>query len=280
MGGASGVVRAAWWWAMAATAGRGFGLVAVRQLATAGPRSSERVGVTMAMGKQWLAGTAPGQQQRLVESKKYDYIIVGGGTAGCVLANRLSSDPSTSVLVIEAGRASPKHPYVRIPVAILKLFKSAWDWNFATEPTSDTGDRPVYLCRGKGLGGSSCTNVMLYTRGAAADYDAWAKECGDDSWTGASMVPYFKRAEACMSSENSGVGEWHGGDGPAAVSDVPYQNPLSKSFLEACAEAGVPKNADFNDWSKSQVGYGRFQVSQRQGGARERRLGLPRQGRP
>lgn len=200
-----------------------------------------------------------------MESKPYDYIIVGGGTAGCVLANRLSADDSKRVLVVEAGDGSPRHPYVRIPVAVLKLFKSQWDWNFATEPSAQLGDRSLYLCRGKGLGGSSNINVMLYTRGASGDYDKWARECGDETWTGASMLKYFKRAEKCLSTENAGVGEWHGADGPSAVSDVPYQNPLSAAFLEAASQAGFPANKDFNDWSKSQVGFGRYQVSQKKG---------------
>lgn len=222
----------------------------------------------MALGRKWLAGQTPRQQKKLLESKKYDYIIVGGGTAGCVLANRLSSKPDTNVLLIEAGTRSPKHPYVRIPVAILKLFKSAWDWDFATEPASNLAERSLYLCRGKGLGGSTCTNVMLYVRGAASDYDTWARECGDDSWTASSMLQYFKRAEDCLSVENTGVGEWHSRGGPSAVSDVPYQNPLSAAFLDAARQAGFPTNNDFNDWSKPQLGFGRFQVSQR-GGERE-----------
>lgn len=226
---------------------------------------TQRTVTNMALGKKWMAGQTPAQQKKLVEAKEYDYIIVGGGTAGCVLANRLSSNPNKSVLVVEAGTASPSHPLVKIPVAILKLFKSAWDWDFATEPAPEVGDRQIYLCRGKGLGGSSCTNVMLYTRGSAQDYDGWAQACGDDTWTGSSMLQYFRRAEDCLSNENTGVGTWHGGDGPAAVSDVPYQNPLSKAFLDAAKEAGFPENKDFNDWSKPQLGFGRYQVSQRAG---------------
>ncbi|KAJ8613832.1 hypothetical protein CTAYLR_004925 [Chrysophaeum taylorii] len=212
-----------------------------------------------------LGGLQGRRQKKRVESKAYDYIIVGGGTAGCVLANRLSADPSKSVLVVEAGSAPPDNILVKVPVAVLKLFRSKWDWDFATEPADHLDARSLYLCRGKGLGGSSCTNVMLYTRGSEADYDAWAAECDDASWKGSAMLEYFKRAEKCLSTENSGVGKWHGDDGPAAVSDVPYQNPLSKAFLEATKEAGFSENADFNDWSREQVGFGRFQVSQRRG---------------
>lgn len=216
----------------------------------------------MALGLGTLAAK---KKCSVVESAPYDYILVGGGTAGCVLANRLTEDGTKKVLVVEAGSKSPSHPHVKIPVAILKLFKSAWDWNFASEPAPQLAERELYLCRGKTLGGSSCTNVMLYTRGAEGDYDAWAAECDDESWKGANMIEYFKKSEQCLSKENAGVGQWHGGDGPAAVSDVPYKNPLSSAFLEAAGQAGYENNNDFNDWSKPQQGFGPFQVSQRNG---------------
>ncbi|KAG8468597.1 hypothetical protein KFE25_013680 [Diacronema lutheri] len=201
-----------------------------------------------------------------VADEAYDYIIVGGGTAGCVLANRLSADGDARVLVLEAGsEKAHKSMIVKIPVGLLKLLKSEHDWFYQTAPSPSISGREVYLCRGKMLGGSSCTNVMLYNRGAAGDYDRWAAECGDDTWNAAGMLPFFKRAEDCRSTENSGVGEWHGKGGPYTTSDVPYQNPMSKAFLQAAAEAGEPANYDFNDWSRPQAGFGRFQVSQRGG---------------
>lgn len=198
--------------------------------------------------------------------QEYDYIIVGGGTAGCVLANRLSAVHDARVLVLEAGsEKAHKSMIVKIPVGLLKLFKGEHDWSYTTAPSTALVGREVYLCRGKLLGGSSCTNVILYNRGAAADFDNWAVECGDASWNAANMLPFFKKAEDCRSTENSGVGEWHGKGGPYTISDVPYQNPMSKAFLQAVAEAGEPANNDFNDWSRPQTGFGRFQVSQRNG---------------
>lgn len=198
--------------------------------------------------------------------QEYDYIIVGGGTAGCVLANRLSAERDARVLVLEAGSGKAhKSMTVKIPVGLLKLLKGEHDWFYTTAPSAALVGREVYLCRGKLLGGTSCTNVMLYNRGAAEDYDRWARECGDDTWNAANMLPFFKKAEDCRSTENAGVGEWHGKGGPYATSDVPYQNPMSKAFLQAAAEAGEPANSDFNDWSRPQAGFGRFQVSQRNG---------------
>jgi len=202
---------------------------------------------------------------KIVEEKAYDYIIAGGGTAGCVLANRLTEDGTKSVLMLEAGEAQSDSVLVKIPVAVLKLFKSKkFDWNFATEPAPHLDERSIYLCRGKGLGGSSLVNVMLYTRGAADDFDKWADACDDPTWKGAHLVDYFKKAENYMNNGDEKK-NWHGTDGPSAVSDVPYVNPLSTSFLEATEEAGYRSNDDFNDWSKPQDGFGRFQVSQKRG---------------
>lgn len=206
-----------------------------------------------------------GAMNSVSADEQFDYIVVGGGTAGCVLANRLSALGDARVLVLEGGTASHKDKLVRIPVGILKLFKTDHDWDFTTAPQPSLKGREVYLCRGKGLGGSSCMNVMLYNRGAAQDYDDWAEECGDESWRAEHMIPYFKRPEDNLSKENSGVGPWHGADGPVAVSDVPYQNPLSRAFLRAAGQWGGTMNKDFNDWSKPQDGFGRYQVFQRNG---------------
>ncbi|KAJ1448016.1 GMC oxidoreductase-domain-containing protein [Pelagophyceae sp. CCMP2097] len=153
-----------------------------------------------------------------------------------------------------------------MPVAILKLFKSKWDWNHETEPSESLLGRALYLCRGKVLGGSSCTNVMLYTRGAASDYDGWAEACGDASWAADSMLGYFRKAERCTSADVTNRA-FHGYDGPHAVSDVPYQNDMSKAFLAAASEhpRGFAANKDFNDWSKPQTGFGRYQVAQDRG---------------
>ncbi|KAH8058157.1 hypothetical protein JL722_6008 [Aureococcus anophagefferens] len=211
-----------------------------------------------------LLSPSPAAVAKKVATTSYDYIIAGGGTAGCVLANRLSEDPSKKVLVLEAGDRGPNSPLVKIPVAILKLFKSAYDWNFATKPSEAVADRSLYVCRGKGLGGSSLTNVMLYNRGSANDYDAWAAACGDDSWGAEEMLGYFKKAEDCLVPAHR-ANHYHGVGGPYASSHVPYTNEMSTAFVDSVVEDGGVRNGDFNDWSTSQVGFGRFAVSQRKG---------------
>lgn len=190
---------------------------------------------------------------------KYDYIVAGGGTAGCVLANRLSQDGSKRVLVLEAGTADYKHPYVKIPAGIVKLFKSRLDWDYTSSAGAEPGltNRGVYLCRGKVLGGSSCANVMLYHRGTEEDYDAW----GVQGWGGAEVLDFFKKSEHFEGGES----KYHGTGGHYHVSETPYQNTLCKSFLEVCAQMGLTNNPDFNDWGRPQEGYGRFHVAQSKG---------------
>eukprot|EP00903_Cladosiphon_okamuranus_P007876 g7613.t1 len=188
----------------------------------------------------------------------HKYIIIGGGTAGCVLANRLSSDKDNSVLVLEAGSPKFNHRNIKMPIAILRLFKSVFDWGFESEGEQHVTGDGVYLCRGKVLGGSSCTNVMLYHRGEEADYDTW----GVDGWSGKDVLPYFKKAENNRSKEK---GEFHGKGGLMQVENARYMNPLTKMFFKACEQAGLSKNDDFNDWSHSQEGFGRFQVAQSRG---------------
>jgi len=197
-------------------------------------------------------------------SGEYDYIIVGGGTAGCVLANRLTEDGTKRVLVLEAGSASYMNKLIRIPAGVLRTFKNPkFDWIYDSEKSAECHDRSIYLCRGKLLGGSSCTNVLLYNRGDKSDYDGWAADYNLKSWSGDQCLPYFKKAEDDYRGNSP---EFHGQGGPIAVSDVRYQNPLSKTFLSACAEAGASRfNSDFNDWSIGQEGYGRFSVMERKG---------------
>jgi len=199
-----------------------------------------------------------------IASTPYDYVIAGGGTAGCVLANRLSADGTKKVLVLERGTSNPSDPRVRIPVAILKLFKSAWDYAFATEKNAHVNGRSLYVCRGRGLGGSSLTNVMLYNRGTADDYDKWAAAAGDESWGADAMLGYFKKAEDCL-VPGLKDSKYHGTGGPYASSHVPYVNEMSTAFVLAAVADGGAANPDFNDWSTSQEGYGKFVVSQRRG---------------
>lgn len=196
-----------------------------------------------------------------IDSQTYDYIIVGGGTAGCVLANRLSAYESKRVLVLEAGSPKFEKKYMKIPAGIIRLFKTKFDWDFQSEKESTTNNREIYLCRGKVLGGSSSLNVLLYHRGNMEDYDAWATTAGSDEWGPRNVLPYFKKSQ----DDYRGESRFHGTNGEYSVSEVRYQNPLSAAYLTACKEQNYVENRDFNDWSRSQEGYGRYQVNEKDG---------------
>jgi choline dehydrogenase len=188
---------------------------------------------------------------------EYDYVIVGAGSAGCVLANRLTADPSVSVLLIEAG-ASDRTMNVSIPAAFSKLFKTKRDWDYSTEPEPALGGRSLYIPRGKMLGGSSSMNAMIYMRGNRADYDGWAEQ-GAKGWSYTDVLPYFKRAE----NNERGADDYHGTGGPLNVMDLSFPNPVSERFVEAGVETGIPRNKDFN--GPDQEGMGLFQVTQKKG---------------
>jgi choline dehydrogenase len=192
-------------------------------------------------------------------SAEYDYVIVGAGSAGCVLANRLSKDRAARVLLLEAG-GPDRQKEIHIPVAFPKLFKTALDWNYQTQPQPHLGGRCLYWPRGKVLGGSSATHAMIYIRGAARDYDDW-QAAGNAGWSYADVLPYFKRAE----NQERGADKWHGVGGPLGVADLRHVHPLSRAFVEAGVELGLARNNDFN--GACQLGVGVFQVNQR-GGAR------------
>ena len=189
----------------------------------------------------------------------WDYIIVGAGAAGCVMADRLSA-ANARVLLLEAGSDGSRDLRIRIPAGLIKVFKSEYDWDFNTEPEAATNDRSVYLCRGKVLGGSSCTNVMLYNRGSPADYDSWVA-AGAEGWGPDAVLHYYRKSERYVGGES----QYHGVDGPVLVDDVPYVNELSTAFLNAAGELGHRRSHDFNDWGAPQDGFGRFKVTQNNG---------------
>lgn len=187
----------------------------------------------------------------------YDYIIVGAGSAGCVLANRLTEDPGVSVLLLEAGGSDDKRE-ISIPAAFSKLFKSPSDWAYYTEEEPLMAGRKMYWPRGKVLGGSSSINAMIYIRGNRGDYDAW-RDAGNDGWGYDDVLPYFKKSE----NQERGPSEYHGVGGPLYVSNQRTVNPLSLAFVEACKEMGIPANDDFN--GAVNEGTGVYQVTQKNG---------------
>ena len=194
---------------------------------------------------------------RLARTEGFDYVIVGAGSAGSVLAARLSSDDRIRVLLLEAGTA--REPlFARIPAAFSKLFKSRHDWAFETEPEAELEHRRLFVPRGKLLGGSSAINAMIYIRGNPADFDGWAS-LGATGWSYADVLPFFVRSE----DQARGALPLHGVGGPLRVEDLRSVNPLSHAFVEACAELGIPHNDDFN--SGSQLGAGIYQVTQKSG---------------
>jgi choline dehydrogenase len=187
----------------------------------------------------------------------YDYVIVGAGSAGCVLAARLSEDPEVKVALIEAGGADSDDE-IHIPAAFGSLFKGRRDWDMATEPEPGLSGRRAYLPRGKMLGGCSSMNAMVYIRGNRADYDEWAA-MGAEGWSYDEVLPYFKRSE----DNERGEDLYHGAGGPLAVREGRSMNPLASAFVEAAKQAGHEENLDFN--GPRQEGFGRYQTTQRNG---------------
>ena len=187
-------------------------------------------------------------------AESYDFVIVGGGSAGCALANRLSADPSNRVLVLEAGRRDWKADVViHMPAALsMGIGNRFYDWMYESEPEPEMGGRRVYHARGKVLGGSSSINGMIFQRGNPMDYDRWAATPGCEAWDWAHCLPYFKRMETCI----AGTDDWRGGDGPLKLERGPATSPLFRAFLEAVEEAGHPRTVDVNGYR--QEGFNAF----------------------
>ena len=193
--------------------------------------------------------------------ERYDAVIVGGGSAGSALANRLSADPDTRVLLLEAGRADwPWDVFIHMPAALpFPMGNRHYDWRYESEPEPHMGGRRVYHARGKVLGGSSSINGMIFQRGNPLDYDRWAEAPGMEGWDYAHCLPYFKRMETCL----AGADEWRGGDGPLVLERGPAANPLFDAFFEAAEQAGYQRTDDVNGFR--QEGFAPFDRNIRRG---------------
>ncbi len=184
----------------------------------------------------------------------WDFVIVGGGSAGSALANRLSADPATSVLVLEAGRSDFRFdPFIHMPAALsYPIGNPLYDWRYESEPEPFMGGRRVYHARGKVLGGSSSINGMIFQRGNPLDFERWSRDPGMQQWDYAHCLPYFKRMETCL----AGADDWRGGSGPLVLERGPAESPLFGAFFEAVQEAGFPLTDDVNGYR--QEGFAKF----------------------
>ncbi|MEW5420597.1 GMC family oxidoreductase [Amorphus sp. 3PC139-8] len=185
-----------------------------------------------------------------IASIETDYLVIGAGSAGCVMASRLSEDGRSRVTVLEAGRRD-SNPWIHIPIGYGKtIVNPNVNWRFETEAGAEIADRPMYWPRGKVLGGSSSINGLLYIRGQAADYDHW-RQLGNAGWSYEDVLPYFRKAE----DQENGEDAFHGAGGPLRVSNLVERNPLCEAFIRSGVDAGIPRNDDFNGATQEGIGY-------------------------
>ena len=183
----------------------------------------------------------------------FDYVIVGAGSAGCPVANRLSADPKNRVLLLEAG-PKDRNIWIHIPIGYYKNMTSSLSWGFNTEPDRGLNGRSILWPRGKVLGGSSAINGLVYIRGQREDYDHW-RQLGNEGWSYDEVLPFFKKAE----NQENGADELHGCGGPLQVSNIRDKREICDAFIDAAVEAGIPRNDDFN--GATQEGVGNFQTT-------------------
>lgn len=188
---------------------------------------------------------------------QYDYVVIGAGSAGCVVASRLTEDPKTTVLLLEAGNPDTK-PEIQIPLECINLLGSEVDWGYFSEPEPYLNNRKIFCPRGKVLGGSSSINFLLYIRGNPRDYDHW-QELGNPGWSYQDMLPYFKKSE----HQQRGASEYHSVDGELSVTDIIAPTAISQGFVDAAVALGYDYNPDFNGMQQS--GAGLFQLTVKDG---------------
>ena len=194
------------------------------------------------------------QEGKAVMEQNFDFVIVGGGSAGCVMAARLSEDPDVKVCLIEAG-GRDRNPLIHMPVGFAKMTTGPLTWGLATAPQKHANQREIPYAQARVLGGGSSINAEIFTRGHPSDYDRWAQQEGAEGWAFADIRKYFLRSEGNTILS----GDWHGTEGPLGVSNLPNPNPLSRAFVQGCQELGMPYNPDFN--GAVQQGAGIYQTT-------------------